>query len=278
MKKQTISADSVVALLAEKHAKDVFVQECKDGPSQCSTHCRLDAWATNRSWSSACSFGYEVKVSRSDFLNDRKWPQYLPYCNEFYFVAPQDLIDPSELSAECGLIVVSKTNTRLFTKKKAPRRDVVIPEDFYRYILMCRVEIKSEWKPNNGKPDRAFWEAWAAEKKIDAVFGYYMGKTIKEAVKKRIIEVEEKQDQLERQMKTYEDIRSYLKSMGVDPDKKYLSREDANLSKHLMSLKYQLESTNQSLQRLYKHIIDQMIERGAQPLDDSEIDRLMGLT
>jgi hypothetical protein len=92
-----ITAQTIVDLLAEKHSSDVFIRECKDGPSVNNSHCRLDAWAMKRSWSSPCTYGYEVKVSRQDFLKDDKWRNYLPYCNEFYFAATKGLIQLEEL-------------------------------------------------------------------------------------------------------------------------------------------------------------------------------------
>lgn len=52
--------------------------------------------------------GYEVKISRSDFKSDDKWTEYLPFCNKFYFVCPPDLIQPSELPKEIGLIYVEQ--------------------------------------------------------------------------------------------------------------------------------------------------------------------------
>jgi len=32
----------------------------------------------------ACT-GYDIKISRSDFLGDEKWTGYLPLCNLLYF-------------------------------------------------------------------------------------------------------------------------------------------------------------------------------------------------
>lgn len=49
----------------------------------------------------------EVKASRADFLADRKWPEYLPYCDAFYFAVapgfPLDLLPATE-----GLIVADR--------------------------------------------------------------------------------------------------------------------------------------------------------------------------
>lgn len=47
----------------------------------------------------------EVKSSRQDFLSDNKWPEYLDYCDQFYFAVPEDF--PLELLPDdCGLMRV----------------------------------------------------------------------------------------------------------------------------------------------------------------------------
>lgn len=46
----------------------------------------------------------EVKSSIPDFQNDRKWPEYLPFCDRFFFAV--DTAFPSGLIPEsCGLVV-----------------------------------------------------------------------------------------------------------------------------------------------------------------------------
>ena len=46
----------------------------------------------------------EVKVSVGDFCGDRKWREYLPYCDRFYFAVPEGF--PGRLvPGDCGLIV-----------------------------------------------------------------------------------------------------------------------------------------------------------------------------
>jgi hypothetical protein len=49
----------------------------------------------------------EIKSSAADFRADRKWQEYLPFCERFYFAVPEDF--PAELlPAECGLIVADR--------------------------------------------------------------------------------------------------------------------------------------------------------------------------
>lgn len=46
----------------------------------------------------------EVKSSVADFRSDQKWPEYLPYCDKFYFAVGHDF--PKDLIPEAaGLIV-----------------------------------------------------------------------------------------------------------------------------------------------------------------------------
>lgn len=49
----------------------------------------------------------EIKSSVADFRADRKWPEYLDFCDFFYFAVPEDF--PQEiLPAEPGLIVADR--------------------------------------------------------------------------------------------------------------------------------------------------------------------------
>ncbi len=44
----------------------------------------------------------EIKVSRADLLGDSKWPDYLEYCDKFYWGVPPDL-DRSPLMGDAFL-------------------------------------------------------------------------------------------------------------------------------------------------------------------------------
>lgn len=74
-KPRNYNSSAIVALLAARHVNDVFIPECKDGPTQSGSHLRMDAWAMNKSWAHPCAIGYEVKVTRADFIGDNKWPE-----------------------------------------------------------------------------------------------------------------------------------------------------------------------------------------------------------
>lgn len=76
---------------------------------------RLDAFALNTlphlAMKRVC---YEVKTSRADFLCELRQPLKrrigMRYSNEFYFVAPAHLLDPSEVPVEAGLVEAGHAN------------------------------------------------------------------------------------------------------------------------------------------------------------------------
>lgn len=210
--KAKLRANTLLQLLEARHVKDVFISECKDGPTQLTTHLRMDGWAMAKSWAHPSVCAYEIKVSRSDFIADNKWPGYLPYCNQFYFVTVKDLIDISEVPEQAGLLVAigKGPGARLITKKKAPYRDVVIPESIYRYILMCRVKVAGEVDPMENSRDR--WQAWLNQKAEDHKLGYQVAKRIRE----RATDLEIENHRLTKVMTQYDSLRATLERLGYN--------------------------------------------------------------
>ena len=51
---------------------------------------------------------FEYKTNRADFVNDKKWRGYLPYCNTLAFVTPLGLINVKDLPTGVGLLQVFK--------------------------------------------------------------------------------------------------------------------------------------------------------------------------
>lgn len=132
-------ARQVVDLLAQRHRRDLFFAEVKDGPTHGTTHLRLDALAIAKSWSPVQLMGYEVKVSRSDWLGDRKWTEYLGYATTFSLVAPAGVLELEELPPGIGYVQVSETGKSLRTVRKAAYRDIDPPALLLLYLLMSRM-------------------------------------------------------------------------------------------------------------------------------------------
>lgn len=144
-----MTARDIVAALSRRHEGDIFIPECKMGATttDVGSSRRLDAWAMRMTWSPVTICGYEVKVSRSDFMQDTKYTEYAPVCTELYVAIPypykrQPVATAAELPPSVGLIHVLG-NGQARVVRKAVRRE---PE--YRalahllmYVLMSRTHL-----------------------------------------------------------------------------------------------------------------------------------------
>lgn len=68
---------------------------------------------------------YEVKVQRSDFLQDvkkKKFEKYLPHCNRLYFAVLEGVAKKEEIPDDVGLIVKGKNGWH--TVKAAKKREI----------------------------------------------------------------------------------------------------------------------------------------------------------
>lgn len=212
-------SDKILNLLLQKHSKDLCVPECKTGSSWLMpTFQKLDLWVMKKSWTKPWTTGYEIKVSRSDFLKDSKWPGYLAYCSDFYLVAPPGIIQPQELPADVGLLITSKNVTRLYTKRKAVHRDVEIPESIFRYVLMWRTKVirDQEIYGSSGLSAKGYWQAWLAEKDERKELGHNVSRKIGQLVKERIDKVKSENSRLRDENKNLTRVKDTLKALGLD--------------------------------------------------------------
>jgi len=73
---------------------------------------------------------FEIKTSRSDFLNEMKKPlkrhPALMISNQFYFAAPKGMLKPDEIPQEAGLVEVG-TEGEVVIKVAAPLREAYPP-------------------------------------------------------------------------------------------------------------------------------------------------------
>jgi len=68
--------------------------------------------------------GFEIKTSRSDFLQDDKWVLYSEFCSSLSVVCPEGVVRPEEIKKPFGLLwILHKTdayNPRNLIWKKKP--------------------------------------------------------------------------------------------------------------------------------------------------------------
>ena len=210
-----MNSNDVCRVLARRHESDVFVDQCKTGATQRSRPGELqvmDAWAMAKSWAHPCVTCYEIKVTRSDFLGDRKWRGYLPYCNRMFFATPWKLVAPEELPGEeCGLIWVTENGGRCMVKRPAKYREVSIPEDLWRYILMWRTRITDDYErhvPDRAQEVRNFLDKDAELKEIGRRFARHVAEKAKK--------IEWENDRLVSENKLLAGVKDMLSELGFD--------------------------------------------------------------
>jgi len=252
-----ITSDVIINALASKHCQDVFISECKTGSSH-SGCVRMDAWVMKKSWASPGVTAYEIKITRSDFLNDIKWSSYLSYCNELYFICPPKLIAVTEVPENVGLMYVSSTGTRIYTKKKAVYRDVEVPEDLYRYLLMWRTIVTRE-HAHDKLSKREYWQNWLEQRTVDKYLGYEVSKALREAIEKEIIKAKRVNKELKERLERYDYLVDFLKRINIDPRTHYLRSDVERKLKELQALvpedlKRNLKWTKDQLEELLETI------------------------
>lgn len=213
--KHPYTAGELLSLLEQKHVGDVFVSECKDGPTHTASHRRLDAWVLKRTWSPITTIGYEIKVARGDWLGDQKVLDYLPLCHYLYLVAPKGLIDVPELPDGMGLYEPSGTGSgqRLLVKKKAVWRDIPLPGELLVYVLMCRAKITRE------QYDRPHWRTdhlrkWVAGKSERKELAY----AVNQKIRALFDDQEHRVRTQERRNGELEQVKKRILELGFDPD------------------------------------------------------------
>lgn len=208
----SIKAEDVLAALESRHSGDIFIPECNLGSAMKGCR-RIDAWAMRKSWSPLTTVGYEIKVSRSDFLNDEKWRDYIGFCHELWFACPWKLIAPEELPDGIGLLWMNKGGT-MVRKRKAVRAvaDSQKLMDAMAYILMSRTKVVDRSETETVSID--YWKDWLASKQEH----HLIGRKVQQAINKRCADVQEENFDLKYQVKRFDKMRERLLELGLDPD------------------------------------------------------------
>lgn len=216
-----MNAEDILQLLAQRHADDVFVPECKDGPTQTGTHRRLDAWAMKKSWKHPAFHAYEIKVHRSDWLRDQKLGDYLPLCTDLWVVAPKAVVLLDELPSEVGLLEAAGTGTRLLTRRKAVHRQIEPPISLLLYILMCRSRISrydGAEDPRERSAQRlAELLEWIKEKEERRRIGLSVAAELDQRIKTRTSALLAEKQAAERRADGLGAAAGLLSQLGIDP-------------------------------------------------------------
>jgi hypothetical protein len=137
---QKIYTSDILKAIAKRHTNDFFMTEVKDGPTWFGSHLRMDGVAIAKSWTRPCITGYEVKVSRSDWLADQKWNNYIPLCHRFSVAAAPGVVHEGEIPAGVGWYEYVPATGNLRIKQKAAPREIELNPHMLMYIIMSRID------------------------------------------------------------------------------------------------------------------------------------------
>jgi hypothetical protein len=89
----------------------------------------------------------EIKVSRADLLGDAKWPEYLEFCDRFYWgLAPMldraCLEDEAFLPAHCGIIVADCYDAEIL--RPAPMRPLAAARRRTEVERLARTSLRRQ--------------------------------------------------------------------------------------------------------------------------------------
>jgi hypothetical protein len=202
---------AILSLLWTRHAEDVADREVFVTEGSRLGTMRLDFLSIVHSWAKPNVTGYEVKVTRQDFLRDHKWTAYLPMCNSFVFVTAAGVATLGEIPAEAGWQELSANGKMLITRKKAPRRpmDPATEAMLYKHLLMRKAKL--------GIPPREYWRDWLTQKRADRELGQRVSKEIRHTVRERIEKTQDENRRLEIENKSLQQVRDGMIALGLDP-------------------------------------------------------------
>jgi hypothetical protein len=93
--------------------------------------------------------GFEIKVTRSDFLRDMKWEKYTEFCSSLTMVCPEGLIAPEEIQKPFGLMYVTEKGTAKYVKKPAKFQQRSSLAWLYTYTHVIEKELPRLVHENN---------------------------------------------------------------------------------------------------------------------------------
>ena len=93
--------------------------------------------------------GFEIKVTRSDFLRDHKWEQYTEFTSSLTMVCPEGLIKPEEITKPFGLMYVNDHGTCRYVKKPMKFQNRGSLAWLYTYVKVIEKELPRLQHENN---------------------------------------------------------------------------------------------------------------------------------
>jgi len=207
---------AINSLITYRHREDMLFAEAMQGSSRRVdagvSRRRLDYWVVVPSWSKPRYIGYEVKVSRSDFLRDDKAHTYESQCTEFIWVTAKGVVhDIREIPEGHGWQELSANGARIVTKKKAPRikPDTNAIHNAIKSVLMRAIA------PRAGLTKREFFEVWLERREIDNTLGRMVSRKLRQEITEKINKVEAENIRLKRENKHLQSVKEMIEDADL---------------------------------------------------------------
>jgi hypothetical protein len=128
-----------------------------------------------------------------------------------------------EVSGDAGLMYATGKGLRVV--KKAPLRQIEIPDSIFRYVLMTRVKVtRSTYYDEIDTDKRKFFKQWLEEKEVDHLLGLQISQSLRRRVDEEVLKAREENERLETKIATYSRLKEFLIAMGLDLDKSSIWR------------------------------------------------------
>ena len=185
MQKEHVRESDITKALKERHDKrgDFFASQVKMGSAGSKI---LDGVAIPPTWSPRTIIGYEIKVTRADFLSDQKYPHYMETCNLFYFVVPKGLIKKDEVPRNVGIIEYNNGKLRQIKHAIYEKRDINV--DMLLHCIFYKVH-----QYNKPKSKRELFEEMKL--KVESrEYGHEIAKKFRELERPKLGDTKEHRD------------------------------------------------------------------------------------
>jgi hypothetical protein len=180
-----LRARDILERLSARHRRDLVFPEVKDGPTWGAAPMRIDLVAIAKSWSPVRISGYEIKVSRSDWLADDKWMAYTRLCHRFSIAAPKGIVLPTEIPPGIGLVEATARGLRTVLKPVHTDPDPDATVLMLLYLLMFRTVPGDPLSlAARSREDRIeVWRSRLAEKDAARRVGYAVASKLRERLR-----------------------------------------------------------------------------------------------
>lgn len=214
-----VTESDITKALKAKHYKDIFAAQVKMGQAGSKI---MDAVVIKPTWTPITLIGYEIKVSRADFLNDQKYPHYMKTCTLFSFVAPKGVIQKNELPSDAGLIEYNPKTGKLRTVKKAPYNKVQIMPEVLLHIMFWKFD---DYNRPPTKEERR-------QRVEEQVHSRRYGRSLSRDIARKLESLERFKERAERKEDKWQDFQEvFHKEMGymcVTPERAIRDLRDVN--------------------------------------------------